>query len=216
MDVTRLRQTDAAYPPALSQYLGKDAPSSIAILGDLQALKANKLALFCSVQCPAKLILQAHDLAHELVQAGVTVMGGFHSPVEKECLRILLRGSQPVIICPARGLKRMRIPKEWKKPLDEGRLLFLSPFPDNRRRSDIQMSLYRNRFVAALAEQIFITYAAPSGKTEQFCCEILAWHKPVYTLSHASNGNLITLGVRPLTLGEGAQFGFGLDKRSED
>ncbi|OGP27094.1 MAG: hypothetical protein A2038_08940 [Deltaproteobacteria bacterium GWA2_57_13] len=129
-------------------------------------------------------------------------MGGFHSPVEKECLRILLRGSQPVIICPARSLRKLRIPKQLKKPLDEGRLLFLSPFPDNRHRSDIRMSLHRNRFVAALAEQIFIAYAAPSGKTEQFCREIVAWRKPVYTLSHASNENLITLGASPLTPGE--------------
>jgi len=198
----RLRQGDAAYPPALSQYLGKDAPSSIAILGDPQTLNATKLALFCSVKCPARLILQTHDLAHELVQARVTVIGGFHAPVEKECLRILLRGSQPVILCPARSLKKMRIPKEWKKPLDEGRLLFLSPFPENRHRSDIQMALYRNRFVAGLADRVFISYAGPSSKTEQFCREILSWQKPVDTFSHASNENLITLGARPLTPGE--------------
>lgn len=202
MDLFRLDRSDPGYPTALNQYLGKDAPLSVAALGNLEIVTREKLAFFCSVRCPAKLILQTHDLAHAVVQAGVTVMGGFHSPVEKECLRILLRGSQPVIICPARSLKRMRIPKEWRKPLDEGRLLFLSPFPDNRHRSDIQMSLYRNRFVAALSEQIFITYAAPSGKTEQFCREFLAWSKPVYTFSHASNENLIALGARPLTPGE--------------
>ncbi len=96
----------------------------------------------------------------------------------------------------------MRIPKECKKPFDEGRLLFLAPFPDNRHRSDIQMSLYRNRFVAALADRVFIPYAGPSSKTEQFCREILAWNKSVYTLSQASNQNLVTLGARPLTPGE--------------
>ncbi|MBI2089310.1 MAG: hypothetical protein HYT78_11285 [Deltaproteobacteria bacterium] len=162
MDLIRLDRSDAAYPTALNHYLGKDAPSSIAILGDPQALKADKLALFCSVKCPAKLILQTHDLAHELVQGGVTVIGGFHSPVEKECLRVC----------------------------------------DNRHRSDIQMSLYRNRFVAALADWILIPYAGPSSKTEQFCSEILAWQKPVYTFSHVLNENLITRGARPLTPGE--------------
>ena len=176
MDVTRLRQNDAAYPPVLSQYLGKDAPASIAILGDLQALKGTKLALFCSVKCPAKLILQTHDLAQQLAQAGVTVIGGFNSPVEKECVKVC----------------------------------------DNRHRSDIQMSLYRNRFVAAVADQVFIAYASPSSKTEQFCREILAWQKPVYTFGHASNENLMTLGARPLTPGEVAQIGLGVDKRSED
>jgi len=211
-----LRQGDAAYPPALSQYLGKDAPSSIAILGDPQTLNATKLALFCSVKCPARLILQTHDLAHELVQARVTVIGGFHSPVEKECLRILLRGSQPVIICPARSLGKLRISKEWKRPLDEGRLLFLSPFPDNRHRSDVQMSLYRNRFVAALANRVFIPYAGPLSKTEQFCREILAWRKPVHTFRYAANESLITLGARPLTPDEGTQIALGVPNGSED
>ena len=110
----------------------------------------------------------------------------------------------------------MRIPKEWKKSLDEGRLLFLSPFPDNRHRSDIQMSLYRNRFVAALADRVFIPYARPSSKTEQFCSEILTWQKPVYTFRYAPNESLITLGAKPLTASEGAQIGLGVDKRSED
>ena len=195
-------RSDAAYPTALNHYLGKDAPRSVAALGNLEILTHHKLALFCSVRCPGKLILQTHDLAHALVQAGITVIGGFHSPVEKECLRILLRGGQPVIICPARSLRKIRISKEWKKPLDEGRLLFLSPFPDNRHRSDIEMAVYRNRFVAALADRIFISYAEPSSKTENFCREILSWQKPVYTFRYAPNESLITLGARPLTSGE--------------
>jgi len=56
--------------------------------------------------------------------------------------------------------------------------------------------------VAALADGILIPYAGPSSKTEQFCRETLAWNKPVYTFSHTSNKNLITLGARPLTPGE--------------
>lgn len=44
-----------------------------------------------------------------LRDAGVTVIGEFHSPMEKECLNILLRGSQPIIVCPARSLENMRI-----------------------------------------------------------------------------------------------------------
>lgn len=195
MDFTRLRQGDAAYPPGVSQYLGKDAPSSIAALGNLQALETSKLALFCSVKCPGSLIVQTHDLAQELVQAGVTFIGGFHSPVEKECLRILLRGSYPVIICPARSLKKMRIQTEWKKPLDEGRLLFISPFPDNRHRGDTEMALYRNRFVAALADRIFVPYAGPSSKTEQLCKEIISWGKSLFTLSGNTNSGLVALGT---------------------
>jgi hypothetical protein len=67
------------------------------------------LALLCSVRCPGDLILAAYNLVVALRAAGVTVIGGFHAPMERECLR-LLRGRQPVIVCPARGVERMRVP----------------------------------------------------------------------------------------------------------
>src|SRR5947208_16948455 len=54
------------------------------------------LAFFCSERCPGDLIVTACDLATKLRDAAVPVISGFHSPVEKECLRILLRGMQPV------------------------------------------------------------------------------------------------------------------------
>lgn len=78
--------------------------------GELGILRQPLLGLFCSVRCPSQAILRAHDLAHALRDAGIPVVAGFHSPVERECLRMLLRGSQPVVICPARGLERMRVP----------------------------------------------------------------------------------------------------------
>ncbi len=137
------------------------------------------LALFSSVKCLAKLILQTYDLLQRLIGARVTVIGGFTSPVEKESLRVLLRGSQPVIVCPARSLKKLRIRTEWKNTVDAGRLLFLSPFPKNRHRGGTEMVLYRNRFVAALASSIFVPYAAPGGKAESLCKDVTAWGKPL-------------------------------------
>ena len=94
-------------------------------LGERLAIVYQKLALFCSVKCPGNLILQTYDLACALRDAGVTVIGGFHSPMEKECLSLLLRGMQPVIICPARSIERLRLPTSWKALLAEDRLLLL-------------------------------------------------------------------------------------------
>jgi hypothetical protein len=38
------------------------------------------------------MIVQAYDMAVALRDARVALIGGFHSPMEKECLRLLLRG----------------------------------------------------------------------------------------------------------------------------
>ncbi|MEA3361075.1 MAG: DNA-binding protein, partial [Thermodesulfobacteriota bacterium] len=78
----------------------------------------------------------------------MTVISGFHSPMERESLTMLLRGAQPIIICPARSINKMRINKEYKKPLKDGRLLFLSPFDENQLRISAKRSYYRNLFVA--------------------------------------------------------------------
>ncbi len=129
----------------------------------------------------------------------MTIISGFHSPVEKECFRILLSGSVPVIFCPARSLVKMRIKKEWRKPRDESRPLFLSAFPHHRHRSDTEMAFRRNRFVAALADRIFVPYASRGSKTEDLCKEIIAWGKPLYTLEGEFGGNLMALGAKALS-----------------
>ncbi len=110
MELTYLSPADSLYPPALQSCLAGQAPARIAALGNLEIPGERRLALFCSVKCPGDLILKTYDATRELRDAGVTVIGGFHSPMEKECLALLLRGRQPIIFCPARGLEEMTNP----------------------------------------------------------------------------------------------------------
>jgi predicted Rossmann fold nucleotide-binding protein DprA/Smf involved in DNA uptake len=158
-------RNDPRYPPRLRQRLGTDTPPEITTLGNLDLLSLPKAALFCSSRCPGKVILRAYDQAAQWRDAGHCVISGFHSPVEKECLRILLRGEPPIIICPARGLPK-RIPPDWKKPLADGRLLILSIFPQTESRITADLAARRNELVAALADPVFVAYATPGGRLE--------------------------------------------------
>ena len=54
-----------------------------------------------------------------------------------------------MVICPARSLEGMRVPREWRGPLAEGRLLLLSPFTEKSRRVTSGLAAARNKFVAA-------------------------------------------------------------------
>ncbi len=173
----------------------------VAVRGDPEILQTRTLALFCSVKCPGKLILQTYDLAMALRKAGVTVISGFHSPMEKECLSLLLRGTQPVVICPGRSIDGMRIPSEWKKPLAEGRLLLLSPFEEKDCRVTARTAQLRNRFVATLADEVFVAYASPGGRTEQFCREVIGWGKTLLTLDSPDNAHLRALGAQGMEPG---------------
>lgn len=107
------------------------------------------LGLLCSIRCPGDLILKTYDFIRLLRDKGVVVAGGFHSPMEKECLELLLRGTQPVVICPARSIVGMRLPKDWRTAMEAGRLLVLSPFERDVRRVTQKTARRRNQFVAA-------------------------------------------------------------------
>ena len=209
MDTINLKKTNPNYPSALKQHLGKDAPNDITAIGNLDILRHNSTAFFCSTKCPGDLIVKTYDIAKILRDAGMTVISGFHSPMERECLTILLRGAQPVIICPAKSIDNMGISKEYKKPLKDGRLLFLSPFDENQRRISAQRTHYRNLFVAAMSPVIFVTHAGPASKTEAFCKEIVSWQKPIYTFESDYNKNLIKMGarsIRPENVSEWGKF----------
>jgi predicted Rossmann fold nucleotide-binding protein DprA/Smf involved in DNA uptake len=98
--------------------------------------------------------------------------------VEKECLRILLRGKQPIVICLARSLEKIRIPAEWRGGLDTGRLLLLSPFEKRPRRPTVESSHQRNELVAALADEALIIHAEPGGSVERISELIERWSIP--------------------------------------
>ena len=165
-------------------------------IGDSDNLEKILTALLVSVRCPGDLILKTYDLARALRDGGIPVIGGFHSHMEKECLRLLLRGPQSVVICPARSIENMRIPEEWRRPLNEGRLLLLSPFSRSHRRPTVGLAATRNELVAALADRVFIGHAAPGGKTEAFAKTVAKSGKPLLTLASPANVNLVKLGAR--------------------
>ena len=175
MTPSALNATDARYPARLRERLGDEAPAQLSALGNLDLLLLPKTALFCSARCPGDAILRTYDQAARWRDAGRCVISGFHSPIEKECLRILLRGTSPVIICPARSLEKLRLPSAWKTLLNEGRLLILSCIPSGHDRATAELAARRNQFVAALADEVWFAHIAPGGQTEPLAKTIASW-----------------------------------------
>ncbi len=195
MDVQQVSQDNVSYPNALFQLLDADAPEQLYVLGDPDLLSGNSLGIFCSIKAPGGVILHIHDVAQQLKQAPITVIGGFHSPVEREVLRVLLQGQARIVVSPARSIEKMRIRAEYRTALDAGRLAVASPFAPGHHRATEESAVYRNRFVGAMAAAVLVAFAQPGGKTEMLCREMLAWGKPVYTLDHSANQHLVMLGA---------------------
>ena len=170
--------TNIDWLPSLTERLSADAPRQLWLLGAPALLAARKTALFCSARCPGDAILRAHDAAAHLRDQGETVISGFHSPVERDCLHILLRGRQPLIVCPARALDGMRLPHAWQTALNTGRLLLLSPFEKTPRRVTADSARRRNELVAAWADRVLIAHGAPGGQIAALAARMNAWRVP--------------------------------------
>jgi predicted Rossmann fold nucleotide-binding protein DprA/Smf involved in DNA uptake len=173
---------------------------SIHISGDAAISDRPKLALFCSVKCPGKLILETYDFCQRLRASGITVISGFHSPMEQECLRILLRSPNPVIWCLARGLLRRvpATPVDCRAAVAEGRLVIVSPFSAKICQATAKTAMIRNRFVADMADAVVVAHAAPGSKMENLCRELLAAGKPLYTFNDPANATLLQAGAKPI------------------
>ncbi len=133
--------------------------------GNYDLLRRDKTAFLCSRSIPASSVLKCYDWAIEQREKGNCVISGFHSQLEKDVLHYLLKGKQPIIIALARGLKE-KIEPELIKPLEQGRILIISPFDKTVKRVTEQTAEIRNKMMIELADNITVGYASEGGKLE--------------------------------------------------
>ena len=184
-----------AYPAAIKTCVAFKTPPILNAIGDLELLAQNAITLFCSIQCPGDLILKTYDLAQSLRDAEIPVISGFHTPIEQDCLKILLRGNQPIIHCPARSIHKMRLSPEQQRSICENRLLLISPFSASYSRVTAELAGKRNDMIGAIAHTIFIAYAAPNSKTLAFAQSLILAGKSVVTFASSSNPLLQEQGI---------------------
>ena len=133
--------------------------------GNKDLLKQTKTAFLCSRSIPASAVLKCYDRAIAQREEGNCIISGFHSQLEKDVFHYLLNGTQSIIIALARGLKE-KIEPELIKPLEQGRILIISPFDKTVKRVTEQTAEIRNKMMIELADNITIGFASKGGKPE--------------------------------------------------
>jgi hypothetical protein len=154
-------------------------------IGDSELLRNPKTAFLCSRQVPAAAVLKCYDWAIEKREAGKCVISGFHSRLEKDVLYYLLKGSQPIIVTLARGLKK-RLEPEFKKSIDQGRMLIITPFDKDIKRVTAQTAYVRNQLMFQLADDIVIGYVNPNGTLQKIIKETVN-KKAIWLLQQVPN-----------------------------
>jgi hypothetical protein len=133
--------------------------------------------------------------------------------MERECLDLLLRGSQPLVICPARSLEHMRVPVAWRPGIDAGRVLIVSSFAARHRRVTAVLAQERNHLVGSLAREVIIPHAVVGGRTDCLCRELVTTGKSIWTLDPAEANAAIQAGVQPTTAEDLAREWWSRDAR---
>ena len=180
---------------AMEEVACRSVDKSFFTAGPSTILGGPKIGFFCSSQCPGSVILKTFDVITTMRDQGTVIIGGFHSPMEWECLGILLRGRQPVIWAPARSIHGMHLKPELEPAFKAGRLLIVSPFEAKHKRITAMLAEERNRFVAALADRILMAHAAPGSRTLALFQDLTAQGKTVHTIDDPTNLNLFDLGA---------------------
>jgi hypothetical protein len=127
--IRTFRPGEPPFPPAAAQwrewYDGEglfDDTIPIAYLGEPAPLLRPSLGLVCSGHCPGTILLETYRFARNLLPDGPTIIGGFHSPMERDCLDTY--SCTTCLWCmPGRRLKTRSVSLGWRSAIADRRLL---------------------------------------------------------------------------------------------
>jgi predicted Rossmann fold nucleotide-binding protein DprA/Smf involved in DNA uptake len=166
------------------------------VIGHASILGKKMTGLLCSQNCPGELILKGFDAVKEIRENQLTVISGFHSPIEKEAFRILQRGTQPIVLCLARNIDTYQIPKPFKPIIADGRMIIIAPiFSKSENRITKETAEIRNRLIFQLSDQVLLIHARPGGNLERTCVKYLPEHNGIYAIPSEKNSHLFDQGV---------------------
>ena len=142
----------------------------ISTIGNDALLKGEKTAFFCSEHFKPQAVFASYDWAERMRAEKRCVISGFQSRIESDVLEILLRGDSPIILVLAKSIYK-RIPKEYRKPVENGSMLIVSIFPPGILRTSRDQSYKRNLWIINHAEECVIGSLTPGGMLEKALTE---------------------------------------------
>jgi predicted Rossmann fold nucleotide-binding protein DprA/Smf involved in DNA uptake len=150
-------------PPHCAQRVGTELAARIVSAGATALLAEPLLGFIASRECPGHVLLETLDRVPEWVKTGRVIVSGFHSPLEQQVLRSVLRRKGRVVKVLARGMTDYRPTTEEREPLAAGRMLVITACPPEVRRITRETALARNRLVLALASEITAPYVTANS-----------------------------------------------------
>ena len=203
-NVQALSILDPAYPDALKQTLGDDAPVLLLCIGNLELLQKTSVGFCGSREATEKGMATARDSADLLAREGINIVSGFAAGVDMNAHRAALAAGGTTTVVLAEGILRFRVKKEIREQWDEGRTLVVSEFGPNLPWS-VNHAMQRNRTICGLSRAMILIEARATGGSIQAGRDCLKLGLPLFAAvyegrpeSATGNEELLQQGARRL------------------
>lgn len=166
-----MKPVPIAVPAICAQRISPEVATRIVGVGKIELLNEPLLGLISSRECPGHILLETLERVPEWVKAGRVIASGFHSPLEQQVLRSLLRRKGRAVKVLARGFgdestDYQPAPEEGEA-FTSGCMLVISAFTSDVRRISRATALIRNRLVLALATETVVPHIAAASPLKE-------------------------------------------------
>lgn len=169
--------------------------------GDLTILNQELLGIISARQVDSDLASECSQLLKQLVfLKDVSFVGGWHSPLEEEALRVLIAQEASIVFCVSKSLDRFVPSIELDSRVSQGQALLLTHCSPKAKRITRDASIRCNQLVVELAKALLILSAPEGSASLHLARSALRQGKTVHTLEHRLNKDLLIAGAVPATL----------------
>ena len=147
--------------------------------GNKDLLDRELVAFFASRKATPHDAQLAREWAESICQTDKVVISGFHSPIERAVLDILLANNRPVIVTLGRSLYR-RIPPYLQPFFEKDNLLFISF--RNQNRANLNNSQLRNWATVEFAQEVIFAPFLPNSQLSSLWFFLCNGTKPAHIL----------------------------------
>ena len=150
-------------------HVGPENDARIVGAGGAALLGEPLLGLIASRECPGNVLLETLEHVPQWVKAGRVIVSGFHSPLEQQVLRSLLRRNGHAVKVLARcfSASGYRLAKEEQDAFANGRLLIISAFGAETPRVTRVSAIKRNELVIALSTEVVTPFISKGSPLEE-------------------------------------------------
>jgi predicted Rossmann fold nucleotide-binding protein DprA/Smf involved in DNA uptake len=199
--VVRASEVREIEAPANLRSFFNGKPPRLWCRGDLTILDHTLLGIISARQGDSDLASECSQLLKQLVfLKDVSFVGGWHSPLEEEALRVLIAQEAWIVFCVSKSLDRFVPTIELESRVSQGQALLLTHCSPKAKRITRDASIRCNQLVVELAKALLILSAPEGSASLNLARSALRQGKTVHTLEHRLNEELLTAGAVPATL----------------